>query len=439
MSTSGTNLSTAQRDRAAGVLLGAAVGDALASGRASGPLTWTANTAAAVAIAEIASSGADLRQQSSLDYIAERWCRMGRTGTHTAPGNSALVRAAPIALSGLGDLTSLTTAVHAVTALTHQDAESAEACVLWCGAIRHAVLSGTLDARIGMGQLDPQRQVVWERRLTQAEEAAMTVFAADNGGVVAALQAAWSVIANTAVPEQNPHAGSFRSDHLRTVIEAAAQVGGDSAAVASIAGALVGGAYGASAVPWQWRVGLRGWPGLNSRGLVHLAERITDRGRPGPLDRTYAAWQGYPAPVRHPHDAQLWLGAAASLRTPRAGVDAVVSLCRIADGDIPADVIHLDVRLDEETEADPDFVLVDTVRALEALRADGRTVFLHGLRATSRTPAVAALYGARRSGTDIESSLDDVVATLPQAEPSARLVAALHRVHPVGAPDAGAR
>jgi len=40
-------------------------------------------------------------------------------------------------------------------------------------------------------------------------------------------------------------------------------------------------------------------------------------------------------PVRHPHDDGLWLGDVATLRALPLGVDAVVSLCRVHDDDLP--------------------------------------------------------------------------------------------------------
>jgi ADP-ribosyl-[dinitrogen reductase] hydrolase len=41
-------------------------------------------------------------------------------------------------------------AARAVSDLTHYDPEAGDACVLWCLAIRHAVLTGDLDA-LGSG------------------------------------------------------------------------------------------------------------------------------------------------------------------------------------------------------------------------------------------------------------------------------------------------
>lgn len=51
-----------------------------------------------------------------------------------------------------------------------------------------------------------------------------------------------------------------------------------------------------------------------------------------------------------------------------------------------------------EPDANPnlDFVLIDTVRLIEQLRNEGRTVLLHCVACQSRTPTVAALYAARK-------------------------------------------
>ena len=47
--------------------------------------------------------------------------------------------------------------------------------------------------------------------------------------------------------------------------------GGDTDTVAAIAGALLGAAYGASAVPAEWRNVVHGWPNLDADGLAQLA------------------------------------------------------------------------------------------------------------------------------------------------------------------------
>src|SRR4029077_19608583 len=103
---------------------------------------------------------------------------------------------------------------------------------------------------------------------------------ANNGWVVAALQAAWSAIAHTPVPEDDTASGTFRADHLRRALDAAVRAGNDTDTVAAIAGGLLGAVYGASAVPLRWRRLLHGWPGITARGVVGLATAIERKGKP---------------------------------------------------------------------------------------------------------------------------------------------------------------
>ena len=55
-----------------------------------------------------------------------------------------------------------------------------------------------------------------------------------------------------------------------------------------------------------------------------------------------------------------------------------------------------------------DFVLLDTVRMVEQLRREGRTLLIHCGQAHSCTPAVATLYGARLRGIRIAKALSDM-------------------------------
>ena len=86
-------LTTAQLDRAVGVLLATAAGDALGAAYEFGPPRgpelevamvgggafawepgeWTDDTSMAIAIAEVAATGADLRDEEALDAIVRRW------------------------------------------------------------------------------------------------------------------------------------------------------------------------------------------------------------------------------------------------------------------------------------------------------------------------------------------------------------------------------
>ncbi len=177
-------LTTAQIDRACGVLLGTAAGDALGAAYEFGPPRgpdlevamvgggsfgwepgeWTDDTSMAIAIAEVAATGADLRQEEALDAIVGRWyewsqhakdvgvqtrsvlSRAGRHGisaqraraesatlhklTGRTAGNGSLMRTAPVALAYLHDEAALVQAARAASELTHYDPEAGDASVL---------------------------------------------------------------------------------------------------------------------------------------------------------------------------------------------------------------------------------------------------------------------------------------------------------------------
>jgi ADP-ribosyl-[dinitrogen reductase] hydrolase len=192
--------------------------------------------------------------------------------------------------------------------------------VLWCLAIRHAILTGVLDARIGLQHIDIDRRDLWATRLDVAEASQPSDFK-NNGWVVEALQGAWSAITTTPVPQDDPAAGVFRVDHLRLALDAAVRGGNDTDTVAAIAGGLLGATYGASAVPADWRRMLHGWPGLATRDLVALATRIVN------ADESFSYDLYGMTPVQHPHDDGVWLGDVAALQSLPSGVDAV--LCRV--------------------------------------------------------------------------------------------------------------
>lgn len=314
-------LTTSQVDRACGVLVATATGDALGApyefqpprgpdkevamvgggGFKWQPGEWTDDTSMAIAIAEVAATGADLRDQSAQDDIVARWYEWSRTATdvgiqtgtilgqaraeggwaatalaasralygkkrHTG-GNGALMRTAPVALAFLDDEDALIDAARAISELTHFDPDAGDACVLWCCAIRHAVLTGELDVRFGFGHLDAARQRLWSERLDEAEVKPPRDFP-NNGWVVAAMQAAWSAIVGTDTEE------GVGAEHLRRGLDAAVRAGDDTDTVAAIAGGLLGAAYGASAVPAEWQGVLHGWPGLRAPDLEALARRI---------------------------------------------------------------------------------------------------------------------------------------------------------------------
>ena len=75
-------------------------------------------------------------------------------------------------------------------------------------------------------------------------------------------------------------------------------------------------------------------------------------------------------------------------------------------------------------------MLLDTVRVIEQFRREGRTVLVHCVGAYSRTPTVAALYGARLRNISVDDALRDIEAVLPGAHPNRAFRTALRRIGP---------
>jgi protein-tyrosine phosphatase len=73
----------------------------------------------------------------------------------------------------------------------------------------------------------------------------------------------------------------------------------------------------------------------------------------------------------------------------------------------------------EDENAHAAFVLREAAVAVERFRAEGKTVLLHCVRAESRTPTVAALYGARVASISPLEALEDLQRVMPGARPNA--------------------
>ena len=395
-------MSTFSTDRAAGVLLGCACGDALGAGYEFGhvpaevgmiggglggfaPGEWTDDTSMAVCIAEVAAQGLDLREPAGLDGVAAEFLRWfnsppadvgiltstvlrdvsradGALMTRVArdiyerggraAGNGSLMRTAAVALNQLDDPYAAAQAARAVSDLTHADPVAAEACVIWTLGIRHAVLTGTFDGvRGALEYLPTDRAAEWSALLDEAETHDPDHFA-KNGWVVRALQAAWSAITRTPVPVLDAASGTFPAQHFGHAVEAAVRAGHDTDTVAAIAGSLLGARWGASAVPLDWRRILHGYPGYRARDLVRLAVQAARQSvGKGPNDGAQwpggavLSYEGYPGAgslAVHPHDPAVLLGGVDRMRDLPDGVDAVVSLCRLGAAEVPAPGVAAD-------------------------------------------------------------------------------------------------
>ncbi|QII01995.1 ADP-ribosylglycohydrolase family protein [Rhodococcoides fascians A21d2] len=300
-------LTDIQRDRARGVLLGTAVGDALGAGYEFGypspeteidmigggsfdwaPGEWTDDTSMALCVARALDTGGDVDDiaenfrawfaqnppdvgnqtravlsqatYSGAGMTAAAASLSGRTG-----GNGSLMRTAPVALAYLDDAAGCRAAAARISALTHSDPRAGEACQLWSHAIRYAVLHGTYDGIVEF--LDEAAREVrdyWRPLIHQAQVGEPADFS-NNGWVVHALQTAWSAIHRSA-GEERP---------LAAALELCVRAGGDTDTTAAIAGGLLGARWGASAVPRGWRDIVHGYPGLRADDLDRITSNIT--------------------------------------------------------------------------------------------------------------------------------------------------------------------
>lgn len=485
-------LNTAQTDRAAGVLLAQACGDALGVpyefaalpphgqqprmiGGGLGPYEpgeYSDDTQMAVCVAQVAATGADLTDDDALDEIAERfvgWLAGGATdvGTQTravlsrtgtgrpaavlrgaardlhaqtgrSAGNGALMRTAPVALAHLDEPAVMAEAAHAVAELTHADPLAGEACVLWCTGIATAVTQGTFDGvRGGLDLLAAPSRDRWAQWLADAEQCPPERFN-PNGFTVPALQAAYSAIRRTPVPSDEPAVGGFGCLHLQHALAAAVRTGDDTDTVAAIAGSLLGARWGASAVPFGWRRIVHGWPGLRARDLVSLGVLAARAGEPDAQGWPQCARMPYdetPHPaVAHPFDPGVLLGGAGTV-VDTSDVTAVVSLCRRGSVEAPASGVdagdHVEVRLQDKTDPaeNPNLEFVID----DAARA------VAVLRDEGKRVLLHCVYGQSRTptvaaryavlrGVPVADALEKVVAAIPGARANPALRGALDRL-----------
>ncbi len=476
-------------DSAAGVLLGAACGDALGVPYEFGPALhdtvrpqmiggglgpyepgeYSDDTQMAVCIADVAATGADLRSPDALDAIAERflcWRDDGATdiGAQTAQvlsaargpgrpaaamaaqaarlhaqtgrtaGNGSLMRTSAVGLAFLNNPAAMTEAARAISDLTHHDPLAGDACVLWCSGIRHAVLYGTFDGvREGLRLIPEERRTSWAARLTAAEVLPPRSFTL-NGYVVTALQAAWSAITRTPIPADDPASGSFACHHLTLALEAAVRAGHDTDTVGAIAGMLLGARWGASAIPAEWHRRVHGWPGLDARELAQLGLLAVLKGQ---LDAKGWPLEGCRPPLDarevltpHPYDRGVLLGSVLHARALPSQVDAVVSLCHLAGDDLSAlpreDRIQLWLIDRSGSNQHPAYVIDQAAHAVAALRAEGKTVMIHCAAGRSRTSAVAARYATIQAGIEPGQAFTTIERALGQPLINPQLRRAVH-------------
>jgi ADP-ribosylglycohydrolase len=300
---------TTRKDRIAGVLLAQACGDALGihyetgtpshghaqmlgGGHGFEPGEWSAATQQACCVAMArseplavagrllewhASHPKDIGQTTkavlsgcrtpgdvlaaSKAYGSQLAARPKPRGWHPGLANGSLMRTGPVCLPFLGDRPAIAKAARAVSDLTHCDPYAGDACVLWSLAIDAAIVAGdNANAQslitAGLPYVPQARRGWWSQQIAQALHNRPAVYRM-NGSAIGAFAAALSSVS---------HARS-----LPNGLQKAIQIGGDTDAVAAIAGSLLGAIYGAPAVPDQWREAVWGWPGMKAADLDALA------------------------------------------------------------------------------------------------------------------------------------------------------------------------
>lgn len=318
-------LTPTQLDRAVGAVVASAAGDALGSQYEFGPSLddavtpefgigyfghavgeWTDDTSMAMPILQQLAEGRTLEDPATLASIVAAWREWARTsrdvGTQTrallagldgtditeeaalaasealhlrdgrSGGNGSLMRTGPVALGYLDrSPAELAAAAGRVARLTHWEPDNADACALWCLAIRHAVLTGELDVRAQLEWIPAERRDRWARLIDEAESRHPRDLAERNGWVVRAFQAALAAVSG--------------STSLVDALERAVRGGADTDTVAAITGSLAGAVHGASSLPAHWREILHGWPGLRTDDLARLAVQAARHGEPDADDR----------------------------------------------------------------------------------------------------------------------------------------------------------
>lgn len=319
---------TPRADRAAGVLLGLACGDAAGVpyefatapydprrgpemiGGGLGPYApgeWSDDTQMAMCIARVAATEVPIDSPEGLDAIAGgflTWLREGATDvgaqtrqvlgalgrdaggsglgarmtalaaelhrrTGRTAGNGALMRTAPVALAFLDDPARTARAARAIAELTHADPLAGDACVLWCEAIRRSVVEGAAHGPLALDLLPAPHRQAWQP-LADGSWRRDPAALAPNGFTVTALLAAHHAA------EQGRAGGTGHvGPDFRVGIAAAVALGDDTDTIAAIAGSLLGSWCGAAGIPHEWTEMVHGWPGLDASGLRDLAEAIT--------------------------------------------------------------------------------------------------------------------------------------------------------------------
>jgi ADP-ribosylglycohydrolase/protein-tyrosine phosphatase len=374
-------------------------------------------------------TSAVLSAATSPDTLADAAAAYQRRRPDSA-GNGSLMRTGPVALAGLAVGASeaeVADLAAEISRLTHPHDDAVAACILWSTGI-HRLIPRSLPMpggrtwatylEFGLDHLPAASRDRWAGLIAEARDSDPTRFRDKNGWVVHAFQQALATLVSLHGLDE------FDFDpatDLYLALEAAVRPGNDADTVGAITGAMVGAGRGASAIPLAWRRKLHGevvgadevseGTGRDLERLARLAANGVDSdGWPG-VDRlvpVYARRQSPPRRLTRVAD-RLTVGTTADLADLDLTAEwTVVSLCRMGDQDVPAEVERLEVGLiDDDTDnAHLAWLLADVADTIERLiQEEQREVFLHCVAGETRSPAALATWFARHDGRGVDKAI----------------------------------
>lgn len=457
-------LTRAQRDRAIGIIIGSAVGDALGGpfefgdpgmysdefprpvlsgvgemvggggfGWAPGEFTDDTQMALALAAALVEAGGFDpavvwrhftVWAKGAVDVgITTRYALSNESHegaakiAHDKTGgrsgsNGAVMRIAPVAVCGvrLGRDATVELAA-AQAALTHFDQVAAAAAVFVAEVARATVVHGDFAAAVhDATEMMPSTRFadVFTTQLAPALDESWSPETDDgpsNGSArTATAQALWAV----------RHADSFHD-----AIVAAVDLGGDTDTVAAIAGVMAGARFGFQAIPSRWSTYVHGTVDSPTGRRHYTSQDLVDLGRvllglgvskpnPPQAHRKFGKL----------HPAGVWAANLGGAEDAPAHL-AVVSMCH-TEGRLDDRALRRQVYLiDDHGDHNPSLhsAVLDVVDTIDAFLADGREVLVHCHGGASRTTLALRAWYMRTNGVDHATAHHWVSAEWPLYDP----------------------
>jgi len=324
---------------------------------------------------------------------AEHFARSGH-----AAGNGSLMRTTPAAIRFARDGREATMdAARRISGLTHGDPSAGEGCAVFHELVRVALDGGDPLAAIPAA-LESVAGEHRERWATVLAPGWTPERATESNGAV------WPTLGQAVWALRN---GRDFAEVLRLVID----LGGDTDTVAAVAGGLAGAVYGMGGIPMRWASVVHGRvPGSGDRvwrlaDLQQLAAAL-DGG----------AQQSYDPgviPRIGPREVLpgIWAGNLDGARYSEQDF-AVISLCRLGEP-FPHTLHRMAYIADNDHNADLDGMLADVLDDMAALRAEGHRLLVHCHGGASRTGLVLRAWLVREEGMSAEEATAYVAGRWP--------------------------